>query len=118
MDIEYGVAGRFTANHGRCEWADRPHGHRYRVQVFCTGELDPETGMIRGSDGLREYLTDYLRSLAYQDLDEVLPATVTSITGVAAAIMGRLVPRFPRVSEVTVTADDEMGRVRRTPRAL
>ncbi len=120
MELEYGVRGRFSATHSQCHGYDWRHGHSYDVHVFATGDLDPETGTIRGTDTLDEALRAYLISLFHQDLDQVMPGVKTTPVGIAAHLMGVFVAKFQRVTEVVVVDrhTEETGRARRTPRVL
>lgn len=120
MDIEYGVRGKFSATHKGCRNARWPHGHRYLVEITITGDLDPQEGMIRGSETINEALRAYLDTLDLQNLEDVLPAASSTPVGLATSFLGEFVARYPRITEVAVRSIDtgETGRVRRTPRVL
>ena len=121
MDIEYSVSGEFSPLHGGCRGAVWPHSHHYAIEVTATGDLDPVTGMIRGTETLGTDLALLLDQLQFQDMATTLPGASTgSPVGIATALAGHFQARYPRLTEVRIEdlQSGEIGRAKRTPRVL
>jgi 6-pyruvoyltetrahydropterin/6-carboxytetrahydropterin synthase len=61
-EIEFDAGHRVPSHDGKCR---SPHGHRYKVRVFVTGEVideegNPEDGMIKDFGFLKTLLTEYV----------------------------------------------------------
>lgn len=53
----------------------RPHGHNYRIEVFCKAEELDRNGMVTDFKLIKERVTDLID---HRDLNEVLPFNPTS----------------------------------------
>lgn len=57
-EIEFDAGHRVPLHASKCK---NPHGHRYKVQAFVTGELiteGPESGMVRDFSIIKQLLTE------------------------------------------------------------
>lgn len=121
MEVTSTATGTFDAGHriedlARCASA---HGHSWLVSVGVTGDLDPKTGWVRGSEALPDSLEGFLRELRGRNLDEMLEGATTSPLGIAAVALDRLALRYPRITVVRVDCSDgTSGEIRRAPRQL
>lgn len=95
------------------------HGHRWTVTVSVNGDLDPKTGWPRGAAQLWDRLEGIALETHRVDLDQWLPAVVTSPIGLSSYFLERLALEFPRIITVRVECSDgTAGEVRRTNRQL
>jgi len=115
------AAGTFDASH-RIDGYDPcrfPHGHSWVIEVAVGGDLDPDTGEVRGAAPLADALEAWCTELDNGDLDGLLPGVVTSPLGIATAALDALALRFPRIASVRVACSNGLrGEVSRTPRQL
>jgi 6-pyruvoyltetrahydropterin/6-carboxytetrahydropterin synthase len=121
MEISTTVTASFDAGHAipALEACTRPHGHHFTVAVTVTGELDPKTGWIRGSEALAVAVDLIATELHREDLNSMLPGVIPGPVPLAAYFLDRLAARFPRIVQVEVTQSDHpdvKGMVRRTLR--
>lgn len=64
-EIEFDAGHRVPTHEGKCR---SPHGHRYRVRVTCTGEVeheadDPEAGMLCDFGFIKDLLTVHVHDV-------------------------------------------------------
>lgn len=75
MQVSVRKAIRISAAHhipnhpGKCA---RPHGHNYLVEVWATGDVDPETGMVKDFYDIGHDLEVVVGHYDHQDLNEML----------------------------------------------
>lgn len=79
--------------YGQCfRW----HGHNYVVEVTVAGPIDPVTGMAADLGALERTVQGTLLDLVdHQDLDQVLPKTITTGEGLAVTFWRRLSAELP-----------------------
>lgn len=79
--------------YGQCfRW----HGHNYVVEVTVAGMIDPTTGMAINLGTLEQTVkAAFLDLVDHQDLDEVLPGTITTGEGLTLAFWRRLSATLP-----------------------
>lgn len=89
------------------------HGHTYRVDVTVIGDPEPETfNMVADDQLLQSYMAAAVRELDGRHLNDMLPATIPSVNGIAAWFWENLALHF-KMQEVTVWQDDLAASVRR-----
>lgn len=96
---------QFAASHASPErYCDsRGHGHDWEVTVTAEGQIDPKTGMVRGTDTLWEDLQAIVRELDYRDLNQAIPATDGSIQSISAWLLDRAQAICPAVAELRLS---------------
>lgn len=77
-------------NHpGKCA---RPHGHNYKVEVWATGPVDEETGMVLDFYLMKEDLEAVVGRWDHQDLNPMSMGEICSILGVIDNGYGGWIP--------------------------
>ena len=68
----------------------RPHGHSYRVWVYCRGEIDPAIGWFKDYADVSEVMDPLVAKLDHSDLNVRFDRTPTTSENIAAWFLERL----------------------------
>jgi 6-pyruvoyltetrahydropterin/6-carboxytetrahydropterin synthase len=116
MQLMLTAHARFEAAH-RLPAPDRctkVHGHPYVLSVTLSGDLDRDTGRVKGADGFEEAVAVLVTEFHDRDLNLMMNGAQPTALSLAVLFMERLSLAFPRIVEVQVRESDRLtARVRR-----
>jgi 6-pyruvoyltetrahydropterin/6-carboxytetrahydropterin synthase len=81
----------------------RVHGHSFRVEATLRGTISGPVGWVDDLGGLEEALEAVAAELDHGCLNEVAGLESPTLERLCLFFAGRLKPRFPALSRVTVT---------------
>ncbi len=80
----------------------RLHGHSFKVEVVCEGEIDPETGWLLDFAEIKQAFEPLVQRLDHRYLNEIEGLENPTAENIARWIWARLKPPLPLLSQVTV----------------
>lgn len=80
----------------------RLHGHSYKVEVFVTGKVDPQTGWLIDFGVIDDHWATLRDRLDHHNLNDVAGLENSTCENVAAYIWREMVRSIPQLSAVTV----------------
>lgn len=80
----------------------RLHGHSFRVDLACEGEIDPRTGWLVDFADIKAAFEPWLEKLDHFYLNEVPGLENPTSENLARWVWDRVKPKLPCLSEVTV----------------
>lgn len=80
----------------------RVHGHTYNAEVFLSGPLDPQSGMVMDLGRVRLEIERLRQLLDHHLLDDVAGLGPATLENLCRFIAGQLQPRLPGLSSVRV----------------
>ena len=80
----------------------RLHGHSFRVEIVCQGEIDPTTGWLMDFAQLEEKFAPLLEQLDHRSLNEIDGLFNPTSENLARWIWVRLEPTLPCLIQVSV----------------
>ncbi len=87
----------------------RLHGHSFRVEIVCEGEICPTTGWLMDFADIREKFAPLLEQLDHHYLNEIDGLSNPTAENLARWIWVRLRPILPCLNQVSV-AENRQGR--------
>ena len=81
------------------------HGHSFQVEVAVGGKPDPATGFVTDFGEIERACAALRGQLDHRMLNEIAGLERPSLENLALWIWGRLQPRLPALSRVTVRRD-------------
>lgn len=81
--VEISKEFRFEAAHSlphlpRNHKCSRPHGHSYKIEVVCRGEVDADWGWLIDYAEITKIVKPFIEALDHRDLNQVLPGKTTA----------------------------------------
>ncbi len=80
----------------------RLHGHSFRVQVICEGEIDPVTGWLIDFAEIKRVFAPVLAQLDHQYLNDIEGLDNPTAENIARWIWSRLKPALPSLAQINV----------------
>jgi len=80
----------------------RLHGHSFRVELVCEGEVDPRSGWVIDFAQIKDVFEPLYEQLDHRFLNEVPGLENPTAETIARWIWIRLKPRLPLLSQVTI----------------
>ncbi len=80
----------------------RLHGHSFRVELVCEGDVDPRTGWLVDFTEMKRAFTPLLDLLDHQYLNEIEGLENPTVENLAKWIWTRLKPVLPVLAQVNV----------------
>jgi len=80
----------------------RLHGHSFRVQIICEGDIDPESGWLVDFGQVKEAFAPLHEQLDHRYLNEIDGLENPTAENVAKWIWIRLKPALPLLAQVNV----------------
>jgi 6-pyruvoyl-tetrahydropterin synthase len=100
-------AEHLVTGHSRCGgWR---HGHRWAITVTLGGGLDPKNIMVVDHGVFRAALDRIVDEFADRDLNDMLPAIVTTPEGIGLYVIERLILDWPTLTGITVDMGDRVS---------
>jgi 6-pyruvoyltetrahydropterin/6-carboxytetrahydropterin synthase len=93
------------ANH-KC---GRLHGHTFRVELICEGEVDRDAGWVLDFADIKRAFAPFLEELDHRYLNEIEGLGNPTVENIARWIWVRVRPGLPSLSQVNV-AEAEASR--------
>lgn len=81
------------------------HGHSFQVEVGVSGKPSPASGLVVDFGEIEKACAEVHAALDHRMLNEVTGLEKPSLENISVWIWGRLVPRLPGLSRVTVRRD-------------
>jgi 6-pyruvoyltetrahydropterin/6-carboxytetrahydropterin synthase len=78
------------------------HGHGYRVELVCEGEIDDETGWLIDFGEIKQIFGPTLEALDHRYLNEIPGLENPTAENLARWIWGRVKPLLPLLAQVNV----------------
>ena len=80
----------------------RLHGHSFRIELLCEGEIDPHAGWLLDFAEIKRAFTPLYEQLDHRYLNEVAGLENPTAENLARWIWTRLKPELPLLTQVTV----------------
>lgn len=80
----------------------RLHGHSFRVELVCEGEIDPHSGWLLDFAEIKRAFTPLYERLDHRYLNEIEGLENPTAEHLARWIWTRLKPELPLLSQVTI----------------
>ena len=80
----------------------RLHGHSFRVELVCEGEIDEETGWLIDFAEIKQAFQPFLELLDHQCLNEIDGLKNPTAENLARWIWTRVKPKLPVLTQVNV----------------
>jgi len=81
----------------------RLHGHSYRIELVCRGEVDPKMGWLVDFGDIKKHFMPLYEQLDHYYLNDVPGLDDPTVAGIAAWVRDRLVPVLPCIADVRVS---------------
>lgn len=106
-------------NHAAFGDLSEPHEHDYRLTVWISGPMEPDTGFVMSLDDLDRALRDIVDPLRNGDLNALVPpvaqgSTLASCEALAHWFGGRIAEALPEgveLERVALDESDDLGAV-------
>jgi 6-pyruvoyltetrahydropterin/6-carboxytetrahydropterin synthase len=82
------------------------HGHSYRVEIACEGEVDPEMGWLCDHAVIGKAAKAAAGELDHRVLNEIEGLENPTFENIAVWMWNRLAPQLPTLAEVVVHETD------------
>ena len=80
----------------------RLHGHSFRVQLVCEGEIDPDTGWLVDFGEIKRVFEPLLQRLDHHYLNEIEGLENPTAENIARWIWDRIKPELPVLTQVNL----------------
>ena len=80
----------------------RLHGHSFRVQLVCEGEIDPDTGWLVDFGEIKRVFEPLLQRLDHHYLNEIEGLENPTAENIARWIWERIKPELPVLTQVNL----------------
>jgi len=80
----------------------RLHGHSYRIELTCAGEVDPHTGWLVDFSEIKRAFEPVRVALDHHYLNDLEGLENPTAENLACWIWGRVKPALPTLAQVTV----------------
>ena len=97
--IDHVDCAHFLPGHPKC---GRLHGHSFRVELVCEGEVDPRTGWLVDFGEVKRIFEPYLDRLDHRYLNEVDGLENPTAENLARWIWARVKGQLPCLAQVNV----------------
>ena len=84
----------------------RLHGHTFRVELTCEGEVDRNTGWVLDFAEIKNAFSPYLEELDHRYLNEIEGLQNPTVENIARWIWVRIKPKLPSLFQVNVAEAD------------